>query len=87
MQQLKNCDSEEADGTSIDGENSMTMSSVDWSDEFEDDDGCPFRISSMALIHVNARCLYPRHANLMHRREKLFDLALTKELIKQRNNG
>ena len=80
---------EEVDGTSIDdGENSTTTTSVHLSDEFEDDDGCLYRVSSMSsLTHVSARCCYPKSDNLMYGCEKVFDLALTKELIQRRLNG
>ena len=70
-----------------DEDSTTTCSSVHLSDEFEDDEGCLYKVSSMTLTHVSARCLYPRRDNLMYGHEKLFDLALTKELIKRRNNG
>ena len=82
---------EEVDKLSgVDDEDSMvttTCSSVHLSDKFEDDEGCLYKVSSMTLTHVSATCLYPRCGNLMYGREKLFDLALTKELINRRING
>lgn len=55
--------------------------------EFEDDDGCVYRVTNMNSTHVDARCCYPKHENPKYGCEKTFDRALTKELIQRRLNG
>jgi hypothetical protein len=69
--------------TGIEGDKDSTIC-VHESDEFEDDDGCVYRVSSMNSTHVSAKCFYPRHENAMYGREKVFDLVLTKKLIQRR---
>lgn len=71
--------------TNIEGENDSTAS-VHESDEFEDDDGCVYRVSSANSTHVSAKCFYPRRDNDMYGCEKEFDLSLAKKLIQQRLN-
>jgi hypothetical protein len=56
--------------------------------EFEDDNGCVYRVITMSTTHVIARCCYPpKRENALHGSEKAFDLARTKDLIRQRLNG
>jgi hypothetical protein len=76
---------EEVDKTGIEG-NKDSTTCVHESDEFEDDDGCVYRVSSMSTMHVSAKCFYPRHDYAMYGREKVFDLLLTKKLILSRDS-
>ena len=82
-QQFKNGVLEEVNETNSEGDNDSTTS-VHESDEFEDDDGCVYRVSSVNSTQVIAKCFYPRRDNAMYGREKVFDLLLTKKLIQQR---
>lgn len=82
-QQINNNLREEVDETNIEGDKDSTTC-VHESDEFEDDDGCVYRVSSMTSTHVSAKCFYPRLDNAMYGCEKVFDLLLTKKLIQQR---
>ena len=79
---------EEVDGTSNEEvDDDATTTCVHESDEFEDDDGCVYRVSSMLdSTHVSAKCYYPRRDNSMYGCEKVFDLARTKILIQRRLN-
>ena len=54
--------------------------------EFEDDtdDGCLYRVIGINTSHVHAKCFYPRRDNDRFGCEKLFDIALATDLIKQR---
>lgn len=56
--------------------------------EFEDDNGCIYRVITINTTEVNARCCYPpKRDNVLHGSEKSFDLARTKDLIRRRLNG
>jgi hypothetical protein len=52
--------------------------------EFEDHDGCLYRVATMNSTHVSAICCYPRHNNAFYGRDKSFDIQLAKELIELR---
>jgi hypothetical protein len=56
--------------------------------EFEDPDGGRvYRVSGINSTNVIAVCVYPRHNNPLLGSEKLFDIVLAKELIRQRLTG
>ena len=78
---------EEVDGTSNEEvDDDATKTCVHESDEFEDNNGCVYRASSMNSIHVSAKSYYPRRDNSMYGCKKVFDLARTKMLIQRRLN-
>jgi hypothetical protein len=52
--------------------------------EFEDHDGCVYRVASMDSTHVSAVCFYPQRDNTLYGREKSFNIQLAKELIELR---
>ncbi len=55
--------------------------------EFEDGDGCLYRVVSIDATHVRFQCFYPQCNNTMFGLEKYFDLQRAKELIELRLNG
>ena len=56
--------------------------------EFEDPDGGRvYRVCRINSMNVVAVCVYPRHNNPLLGSEKLFDIVLAKELIRQRLTG
>ena len=55
--------------------------------EFEDCDGCVYRVVCVDSNHVRSRCFYPRRNNTLLGLEKSFDIQTAKELIEQRLNG
>ena len=55
--------------------------------EFEDYDGCLYRVVSVDTTRVHSRCCYPRSNNVKFGLEKSFDNQLAKELIERRLNG
>ena len=75
---------EEAEQINIDDKFSI---SILHESEFEDDDGCVYRVASISSTHVSATCVYPKRNNTMYGCEKLFGLALTKDLIQRRLTG
>ncbi|KAI2493462.1 hypothetical protein MHU86_8975 [Fragilaria crotonensis] len=52
--------------------------------EFEDHDGCLYRVVSIHATYVCAKCCYPQHNNALFGREKQFDIQLAKVLIEFR---
>jgi hypothetical protein len=57
--------------------------------EFEDIDGCLYRVVSVDLLthYVRAKCFYPRRNNALFGLEKSFDIDQAKEWIDVRLNG
>ncbi len=84
----RNYDGGEEDNASISSNhnNSETEVVINESD-FEDSDGCLWRVTSKNTSCVVAKCIYPKLNNVMHGCMKSFDLALAKQLIQQRLTG
>ncbi|KAI2498486.1 hypothetical protein MHU86_16012 [Fragilaria crotonensis] len=55
--------------------------------EFEDSDGCLYRVVNVDATQVRSRCFYPQRNNTMFGLEKSFDLQTAKELIELRLHG
>ena len=55
--------------------------------EFEDYDGCLYRVVSVDTTRVHSRCCYPQSNSVKFGLEKSFDIQLAKELIELRLNG
>ena len=68
----------EAVGALDDDNDSVTIMHAS---EFEVDDGCVYRVTSMSSTHATARCCYPKHENAMYGCEKAFNIALAKDLF------
>ena len=52
-----------------------------------DEDGCLYRVLQMDASHVHAECFYPRWNNNIYGNTVLFDIELTRELIRKRLIG
>jgi hypothetical protein len=71
----------------VDNDNSETDGyMITVGSEFEDDtdDGCLYRVIGINASHVRAKCFYPRRDIDRFGCEKLFEIALATDFIKQR---
>ena len=55
--------------------------------EFEDEDGCLYRVAQMFSLHIIGTCIYHKRNNPMHGCDKSFDHELVKDLVRRRLYG
>ena len=84
---ISRCNPYETTSNTAVGSNDDNTDTIFDESEFEDSDGRLYRVTKINAVNVVAMCIYPRLNNVMHGCVKSFDLALAKELIRQRLYG